>query len=252
MVDRELFETYAKALGGNIDLMREAFASLPKECAKMTAKQLKTYLTQAYFQIVAQHGGYASVAAMEFYEMSRDLAQVPSRYEASAFAPQNEGLLAYDAAAALAVQQDIEKIISKLFQTGTQRVMEYADETLTQNALADPAKPRWALVPDATACGWCRMIASQGFVYKSEDTVSSTRHPSCKCTSVVDFDVKHPSLEGYDPDALYEQYKNARKIAEDGAWEEWSALSKEEQAKYGGKGRGAYDHFLRNRIAAAM
>lgn len=252
MVDRELFDEFRKALGGNLELMGRSFDDLARQCEGMPPREMRAFIARSYLQLVSQHGIYASVSAMEFYELARDLESLPTRYEATAFIPQNEGLLEYDAKAALSIQQDIGKLVAKLFSTGSERVMSYADETLIENARADPAHPRWALVPNAGACGWCQMIASQGFVYKAEGKVENTRHPNCRCTPAIDFDTESPSLDGYDPDALYDRYKRARAIAEKGAWDEWSELPESEREKYGGKRRGAYDHFLRNRIVAHM
>ncbi len=252
MVDRELFEVYRKALEGNLNLMWRSFEEVARQCEGMTAQEQRSFLARSYMQLVSQHGAYASVSAMEFYQMARELESLPARYEATAFVPQNEGLVEYDARAILDAPQGVEKLISKLFSTAEQRVMEHADESLIENARADPAHPRWALVPRAGACGWCQMIASQGFVYKARGKVDNARHPSCRCIPVIDFDTKSPSLEGYDPDVLYGRYKEARKAAENDAWKEWQELPESEREKYGGKRRGAYDHFLRNRIVARM
>lgn len=250
MVNRELFESFEKALGGNVELMRASFEALPKDIEGLPPSKAKAYLSEAYRSLVREHGGYAAVAAMEFYELARSMSDLPTAYVTSAFVPDDEGLLVYDAREAS--KAGFEKASQNLFQTGTQRVMEYADETLLQNSEADPAHPRWALVPRAGACGWCQMIASNGFMYSGKGKTENARHPSCRCTPVVDFDAKNPSLEGYDPGELYGRYKAARAKAEEGAWEEWESLPPEKRASYGGKGRGAYDHFLRNRIAASF
>ena len=87
-----------------------------------------------------------------------------------------------------------------------QRAMGYADATIQGNAMADPARPRWALVPHAGACDWCRMIGSRGFVFKSSATAGAERHPSCRCIPVADFS-DSPALDGYDPAALYDEYR---------------------------------------------
>lgn len=250
MVDKDLFEIFKKALDGNLELMGQSFADLAKQCEGMGAKARRKFLRQAYIQLVAQHGAYASVAAMEFYQMARELAQPSTLYEASAFVPEIDGLLEYDVGSILTLQDDVEKLIKKLYSTGSERVMAYADETIQENANADPAHPKWALIPNAGSCGWCQMIASQGFVYSSARTAKNTRHPNCRCTPVVDFDTRNPSLDGYDPDKLYDKYKDARKSAERDAWKDWQELTQSERDKYGSNRRGAYDHFLRNRIVA--
>lgn len=252
MISSDLFEAYEAALHGNIELMKTAFAQLMREVETMESAVARKYIRQAYQAIVAKYGSYASVAALEFYETSRSRARLKNRYDATAFVPDNAALLEYDVTAAMSMSADIQKTVDRLFSTGTERVMQYADETITQNAAYDPAHPKWALVPHAGACGWCRLISSRGFDYASEQKVENTRHPNCKCSPVVDFDAKNPQLDGYDPSALYDEYRQAKDAIGDTAQKEWYAMTKEERDQYKTKGRGAYDHFLRNKIVYAM
>lgn len=249
MVPRDLFEAYESALHSNIELMRTAFADLLAECAMMEPMEAKRYARKAYLALVKRYGPFASVAAMEFYEQVRESAALKTTYKATAFVPDIDALLEYDANLA-SEAADISKMIDRLFGSGTERVMQHADETITQNAAADPAKPKWALVPHIGACGWCRFIASRGFDYVSSDKVA--RHANCKCSPVADFDTKHPHLDGYDPSALHDEYRRAREAVEDDARATWDTMTQEEREKYKTKGRGAYDHYLRNRIVEAM
>ena len=130
--------------------------------------------------------------------------------------------------------------------------MEQADATIIGNASRDPAHPLFALVPHAGACGFCIMLGSNGFVYHSRAKANASRHPNCRCRPVVDFDTENPALAGYDPDAMHGAYSDARAAVEDDARAEWDAMSEEERAKWKVDGKGAYDHYLRNRIAAEM
>ena len=250
MVPSDLFQAYEAALHGNVTLMRTAFDTLMQEVETMEPAVARRYIRQAYQAIVAKYGSYAAVAALEFYETVRAQAKPNSRYDASAFVPEIDALLEYDVTAAMAMDADLMKLVDRLFGTGTQRVMQYADETILENAMNDPARPLWALVPNPNACGWCRFIASRGFDYVSRDKVA--RHANCKCSPVVDFDVFHPSLDGYDPERLEEQYRAARESIEDEARQQWDAMTQEERDRYKTDGRGAYDHFLRNKIVYAI
>lgn len=254
MIARAAFEEYARALNVNIDLMGGAFEELYRLCEGLSAKEAKALIKDAYRRIVREHGAYASAAATQFYREQREAADIGEPYEASAFMPDDEGLLAYDAREATLGAFAPDKTVASLFSTGTQRVMECADFTLAENAMADPARPKWALVPHAGACGWCVMVSSNGFFYASEATAKSQRHPNCKCTPVVDFDVLSPSLEGYDPAALYRRYKDARDAVKDAAWDEWREMPKEERARYARKKGGppSFDKFLRNKTIAQI
>lgn len=81
-------------------------------------------------------------------------------------------------------------------------------------ANCERAGVRWARVPSGTKpCDWCLMLASRGFVYKSKASAGgfSQWHRGCMCAVVPDFDGK-TAIQGYDPDALYGEWK-ARKGA---------------------------------------
>lgn len=233
MIPRDEFDRYDVALTTAARLARAAVEAL------LAGSPAPDELAAAYAELVRAYGSAAAAAAVELYRSLRAAQAPPASYEAVMFEPDDAGLLAWDVANS-----------ASLPDSSMQRVMGYADETLLRNADADPAHPRWALVPHAGACAWCRLMASQDFVYSSEASVA--RHPNCVCTPVVDFDADDPGLDGYDPGALYDEYRVARAEAEDAAREEWAAMSSEERDAYKAKGRGAYDHFLRNRIVQAM
>lgn len=69
------------------------------------------------------------------------------------------------------------------------------------NCETDPTRPRWARVPSGVnTCAFCAMLASRGFVYKTEETaggLGNTYHPHCSCTPTPSWDGT-PQLDGYD------------------------------------------------------
>ena len=83
-------------------------------------------------------------------------------------------------------------------------------DTLQQNALRDGAE--WAWIPSGDTCAFCLMLASRGWVKASKKAIKNGHaehiHNNCDCTYAVRFDGE-TTVEGYDPDALYELYKNA-------------------------------------------
>ena len=67
----------------------------------------------------------------------------------------------------------------------------------------------FARVPEPGACKFCLMLASRGFVY-SKSTVGESRkfHGKCRCNAMPVWDETRARVEyGYDPDALYDQYR---------------------------------------------
>lgn len=83
-------------------------------------------------------------------------------------------------------------------------------ETVMQAAHKDNAA--YARVPEPGACKFCLMLASRGFVY-SKATVGDTKkfHGKCRCNAIPVWDETRARVEyGYDPTALYDQYRAAK------------------------------------------
>lgn len=104
-----------------------------------------------------------------------------------------------------------------------QRYISYSSrETVRQNVERDPERPRFARVPSsAHTCAFCSILASRGFVYHSEASAGDSAlkgfgddfHDDCKCQIVPEWDSLTHHIEGYNPDALYAQYREAREAA---------------------------------------
>ena len=248
MVDETLFKRYRDALGTVADLTKQMVETLTE---RYSGDLTSSELGQVYAAILARMEPAAAQVAMEFYKAQRAFNQVESAYEPTI--PENvatdSALLAWDTK---------NNTKQQLSGAAMQRVMEAADRTIQYNLGQDEAGGigRWALIPNARACAWCRLLGSQGFVYKQAYAQGQgARHPNCTCTMVVDFDADNPSLEGYDETALKDEYKAARKEIEDKAKVEWALMNSDERSAYTKatpKRRGAYDRYLRNRIVSQM
>lgn len=82
-----------------------------------------------------------------------------------------------------------------------------ASNTCLNNAKRDPRKPRFARVPTGIeTCDFCLMLASRGFVYHTE-AAAGHAHGGCVCRVVPSW--KSQEVEGYDPDAIYDQWQDA-------------------------------------------
>lgn len=79
----------------------------------------------------------------------------------------------------------------------------------------------WARVPTGLeTCAWCRMLASRGGVYRTEQiarygTNGKKYHGHCDCTPVL-IRTAEDYPEGYDPADYYDQYSQARHDAGSG------------------------------------
>ena len=239
MVDRELYEAYSRALA---TLSDAAEAELRRVLAEYeTLERDRDYVAAAalYHRIVGRFGRVASEVAREFYQRQRDDSDLDSDYVAQQAPEIPGGFCAQDATEARAMSSAAAEW---LVGRGSRRVMENADFTIGYNARRDPAHPMWAVVPHPGACGFCVMVASNGW-FMAKRPVNAQRHSHCRCSVVADFDVDNPALEGYDPDALQEAYSRCEETVGDEARRRWDRMSPEERRGYARKGRSAYDVF---------
>lgn len=83
-------------------------------------------------------------------------------------------------------------------------------DTTMKNALRDGAE--WAWIPSGDTCAFCLMLASNGWQKASKNAIRNGHaehiHNNCDCTYQVRFD-SSMQVEGYDPDALYDEYIEA-------------------------------------------
>ena len=118
----------------------------------------------------------------------------------------------------------VEKCISRLGYE-TRRA---AGECMRENAVRNPKHPRYARVPSGIDTGdFCIMLASRGPVYRSEESAGMLEHfhDNCQCTIVPMWKNKRvitdvggviyrsgTQIEGYDPDALFDEYLNMQSV----------------------------------------
>lgn len=253
MIDEETYKAYASALEANADLVNNAIIALERELGGLTGSALEQALAARYSAIVKEYGQIAAQAAIEFYISVREAANVEQAYEPVASQSKSVKTLSKDVSEVMGSQSVLADKLKNLGGYGIRRTMEQASDTIIDNVYLDYARPCWAIVPRVGACGWCIMLGSQGFVYRSNTTADSARHRWCKCVTVVDFDTKNPHLKGYDQDGLYERYRTCRDAIEKDAHYQWyNVMSDEEKAQYGNNRRSDYDHYLRNRIVSEI
>ena len=94
-----------------------------------------------------------------------------------------------------------------------------ANDTMTALGKADAKalgkRVRWARVPTgATTCPYCLMLASRGFVYRTEAKALNANHRHCDCRIVEGFEGME--IEGYDPALYYDMWKHPEDYGGDG------------------------------------
>lgn len=158
-------------------------------------------------------GAYADVAAQasaDFYDAARELA--------AGEALGARAVSGYDPAATdgavRAFTQDIvdgkpvDQFNRKVLERVDYEMKRAAANSTVANARRDPLKPRWARVPSGSeTCQFCLMLASRGFVYRSEESAGNHYHAHCDCRIVPGW--PGTKVEGYDPDECLERWRAA-------------------------------------------
>lgn len=229
---------YAKALDATAELCRRAVEYL-------LANAPEDGIADAYAAVMKRYGEVAAQVALDRYvELSEDVEGAdgfePKAYAGAVSAASSAADLKANAAAAL------PGIAAK-------RVLQCADDTLLSNATLDPRKPRYMLLAKPTACGFCRLQASNGYTYATYARANYKRHANCTCMPSVVFTAEQ-AAEGEAVAAKYaEQYVSFfdDEEGDDAEWE-WQNMSAEERKKYVRHGRTAHDVFIRGKLAAYM
>lgn len=128
----------------------------------------------------------------------------------------------------------------------------------------------YARVPSgASTCGFCFMLASRGFVYKSQEKAGSSHpfHKNCDCIVMPGFGGKSShkiQVEGYDPESMYQTYLDAveRLGGDQGMMDSWKQLKKGETpesrrriAQLRSSGRteyGVFKHYMQQEIQTEL
>ena len=168
--------------------------------------------------LVAQYGDIAATVAADWYDELRASEGVSGRFRASlaplvpdeivngrlGYATRPEGPL---------FMGSFDTLTAFLSMITNEYSLQPGRDTVMQAAHKD--KAAYARIPEPNACKFCLMLASRGFVY-SKDTAGDSKkfHGKCRCNAMPVWDETKARVEyGYDPDALYDQYRVLRDAA---------------------------------------
>lgn len=170
--------------------------------------------------LVREYGDIATAVTAEWYEEVRAAsvagrAPYVARTVAGVAADEVEGIVRWSAKELFGDEPD--KVLVLLFGSMQRFIMYSSRETVARNVHYDPLNPRYARVPTgAKTCAFCTLLASRGFVYYTEKAAGDSGHRyhnDCDCQVIPEWDSDGAHIEGYDPDAMYEQYLAARRAS---------------------------------------
>jgi hypothetical protein len=173
----------------------------------------KMMLAEFYPDLVQTYGSTAALLAADFYDELRDVPPSASRFSAVMAEPvavgQATSVAGWAVGPLFGANPDSLGALA-LISDATQRlIMQPARNTVVNSTFRDPVRTGFARVPSGTTtCAFCLMTASRGAVYSSKQAAGygmNKFHTKCDC-AVVPMRSEADVPEGYDPDALYEQY----------------------------------------------
>lgn len=177
-------------------------------------------VVDALASIMPTYTDAAAQASADFYDATRQLvvgeplgAQAISGYDPR----KTEG--AVRSFVRFVLEDRVETFNDQVLQRIDYETKRAAGTSMIENGKRDPLKPRYARVPTGSeTCAFCIMLASRGFVYHTEGTAGAVDHyhANCDCRIVCGWDTyasgasrrraSGVEVEGYDMDALYDQY----------------------------------------------
>ena len=210
MAKREEVDLLAKALSG-LSYQAQKDLALIVKGYEASGADLAKEMPEAWGGILEKYGSASSNLGAEMFQQWADRLNLrgPKLKVVRAQDPQK-------AQARLQWALDQPNPLGNMRVLLDELVKQPARSTLAASAGANGVK--WARVPSGPkTCAFCYMLASRGAVYHTEVTAGKLTkfHGLCDCQIVP---IKSPSdyPDGYDPDAMYEKYAEARDAATEG------------------------------------
>lgn len=142
-----------------------------------------------------KYGSMAAAVGADFYDDVRDAAEARGFFIAEPAAlpgtARYEALARWGVDPLLGAAPDAAAALARI-TGGLQRIVaNAARDTVTLNAVRDPAAAGWSRQTRPGGCGFCRMLSGRGAVY-TEATVRFASHDHCHCTAVPEFTAGRP------------------------------------------------------------
>lgn len=195
--------------------VEDLWASLDHSDALSVREALEDVLPD----LTAVYGQVSATVSADWYDEMRDQAGASGSFSALVAAPFAAEAVRANARYAIgplfSANPDPDAALALLELETDRMVLQPGRSTVSGSVRRDPAKPRYARVPQGDPCAWCRMLAARGAVYGTAEAAGEnpdSYHADCNCVPTPIWGGgSYP--EGYDPDALHQQYADARVAA---------------------------------------
>lgn len=150
---------------------------------RLDQRELLSFVTDAYPQLITPYLAASATLTATWYD-EQPVAATPT--EAAPFIAEPAELAPIDQLAISARWAMLQSSpLTELQRTGTRAVFTASRDTVVANAVREGV--RWARHASANACGFCRMLATRGAVYRSQELAQKS-HDGCHCLAVPDRD----------------------------------------------------------------
>lgn len=216
MTDRSDVDRLNEAQRELVRLARNDLTAFFGSVDLSTPERVRDALLEIVPLLVREYGDLAATVAAEWYEsVHPDL--FLARTAPGVDPGRVQGSVRY--AAGSLFTEDPGNTLAVLSGALQRFIVYSARETVARNVQRDPGRPRFARVPaGAKSCAFCNLMASRGFVYYTRETAGlrDEFHDDCDCQIVPEWDSDNAVIAGYDPDRMFDQYTQAREVAQSG------------------------------------
>lgn len=240
--------------------VEELLRALMAESPDMTVADIRDEAIEAVDDALNAFGDQASTLALDLLEETVAAYGMTADTVIEDAVPHDmiEGAVRYRAIDL--AEGRVEKFVRDVADLSRYYIHRSAFENMERNCMRNDL--RYARVPSGReTCGFCFMLSSRGFVYRSEQTAGSTHayHDHCDCVIVPGFkddDLRlGVQIEGYDPDGMADRWGKCLETigGNEALRDEWDALDDKAKARYKGNTESEqYRRFYQARVIAEV
>lgn len=206
-ISRNVWNRYIKLLRGINDtaaltLEKWVFDNFGEGLIDVATRDQDGYNIIDYaYMVTSEYGNASAAVSAEMVEAMAELAGVAIPPAELAPNPTYDEV-AKTVQGVLKTSQNREEITSAV----SRLVKQTGARTTRRNARRDNAQYAW--VPSGDTCAWCIMLAGKGWQYARSESYKDHIHSNCDCAYAIRYNSRM-SVEGYDPEAYANQYRNA-------------------------------------------
>lgn len=166
--------------------------------------------------LTTMHGEFSAAIAADWYDELRAIERIPGRFRAQLANPVPtevvEQRVRYGARHLWTENPEQTRVF--LDNATSEYALQPGRDTIQQSSIADPNSPGWhrETRPSdsyASGCGFCRMLAGRGGVFK-RGTAKFSAHGGCHCVAMPSWDADAPEVpaEAYQASERMDSIRN--------------------------------------------